>query len=186
MRANQNGFTLIELLSATLVSVLLAMIVTVGIKVSLDTQHEAVAGNEALTLLSTLTDAIGNELRFARNVHLQEVAGTGGQDNYLTLEWYDSAQYGRAANITIEEGKLKVGSSNVLSDAAYGAADNSIGKYAISQLDIRYDKLTSTYTVTIEVEDLVRPGSIKTPNTFTVKSLNGNAIQGIRSLAGGA
>lgn len=86
---DSGGFTLVELLAACVVLILLGLILSAGLSVAAKSYHDVTAESEAQLLLSTLADAVMDDLRFARDLEL----------NGSELVSYTSDSYGlRAAD----------------------------------------------------------------------------------------
>jgi hypothetical protein len=117
------------MLAAVLILALLALMVTTGIDLALNSYENMTAESETQLLLSTVTNVLTDELRYARDVSAD---GTTGE-----LLEYTSVTYGRYTALTLEDGQLMVkesaGNKRVLSTGAYGN-----GAYAISDLAITY------------------------------------------------
>ena len=156
----RGGFTLVEMAAAAAVLSLLALILHTGLLMAQDSYNKMVGEAESQLLLSTLTDLLSNELRYARNVE------TDDADRLLN---YTSANYGRHTSLSLDDqGQLAANGRPMLSTGAYGNGD-----YAIEDWSVVYDG--ETFQVTLVVEG--RYGSAKT-GSFSVRCLNWDAGEG--------
>lgn len=100
------GMTLTELLAAIAVLGVLGAGLAAGIPAAARVYHEATADAEASVLFSTLSTAVGDEFRYARNPR------TDGS--------YDSAVYGKNVSISTDsDGRLTVGGEQLLGSRTY-------------------------------------------------------------------
>ena len=86
---NQSGFMLVEMLCAVLVLGILGLLLNSGMMMAMRNYHELTAASEVQVLLSTLADALIDDLRYARDV---QVVGDDLQ-SYAS----DSYEIGRAS-----------------------------------------------------------------------------------------
>lgn len=104
------GATLSEMLVALAIVGLTALAVATGITASLRVYRDSVALSDAQTLASTLSQALMDDLRYARDIRAD---GSGG----LT---YTSAQYGLEATVDRnEDGRLSVNGHDLVGAGAY-------------------------------------------------------------------
>ncbi|HCU08198.1 MAG TPA: hypothetical protein DF480_04420, partial [Clostridiales bacterium] len=99
-RRRKSGFTLIEMLAAIVVMILITAALSVGIPATMNAYQEMKAVSESTVLLSTLSQSLTDELRYARDVKLQS------SDN-LTLASFTSSIYGLDVKPVSHEGKIE-------------------------------------------------------------------------------
>ncbi|NCB42299.1 MAG: prepilin-type N-terminal cleavage/methylation domain-containing protein [Clostridia bacterium] len=97
----QRGFSLMELLAATIVLLLIAAALAVGIPVTLNAYEQVTATAEATALLSTLSESLADELRYAQDIKLQS------SDN-VTLATFTSSVFGQEVKPVSHEGKIQM------------------------------------------------------------------------------
>jgi len=136
---SQKGFTLIEMLAASLVLILLALILNTGLNTAMKSYRKMTAESETEVLLSSLTNTLSDELRYARDIVTKE---NGDLDRYL------SVSYGRNTTLTVEDGQLYANGKRVLASGAYGN-----GAYTIESFEIKYDKDKEVFTVNLKVKN---------------------------------
>lgn len=108
LRSNQ-GSSLTEMLVAIAVLSLLTLAVVTGITSSMPVYRDSTALSESSILASTLTQALQNELRYAREVQLDGAA----------LQSYTSPSFGVNVSITDGGGRIQVGGSDLIGSGAY-------------------------------------------------------------------
>ena len=91
---SSRGLTLVEMVAAAGVLALLGLMLHTGLIMAQDSYNTMTGEAESQLLLSTLTDLLSNELRYARDV----VTGEGG-----TLQRYTSVNYGRNTTLSLNE-----------------------------------------------------------------------------------
>lgn len=155
----RRGVTLVEMVAATGVLALLALILHSGLLMAQKSYNTIVEEEESQLLLSTLSDLLYNELRYARDVVTE---GDG------TLVRYTSDHYGRNTTLSLNENaQLEANDKQMLSGGAYGNGD-----YRITLWEITYDETTELFEVTLQVTGL---HDISNQITFFVRCLNGAA-----------
>lgn len=153
---SRRGLTLVELAAAAAVLSLLALMLNTGLTMAQNSYNKMTGEAESQLLLSTLTDLISHELRYARDV----VTDDGG-----ALKRYTSVSYGRNTTLTINaEGQLEASDRLMLTTGAYGN-----GAYSIDAWSVVYHG--GVFDVTLGVEG--RYG-ISNETTFSVRCLNGS------------
>jgi len=90
-----------ELLAATIVLLLIAAALAVGVPVTLNTYEQVTATAEATALLSTLSQSLADELRYAQDIKLQS------SDN-VTLATFTSAVFGQEVKPVSHEGTIQM------------------------------------------------------------------------------
>lgn len=159
---SRRGLTLVEMVAAAGVLALLGLMLNTGLFMAQDSYNKMTGEAESQLLLSTLTDLLSNELRYARDV----VTGEGGN-----LQRYTSVNYGRNITLSLdEEGQLEANSHRMLSSGAYGN-----GAYRIDHLNITYQENAGLFTVALGVAGSY---SITQETTFSVRCLNGTGGEG--------
>lgn len=158
---SRRGMTLVEMAAATGVLALLALMLHTGLLLAGSSYSTMTEEAESQLLLSTLTDLLSNELRYARDVETDE----GG-----ALQRYTSVNYGRNTVLSLNEaGQLAANSRRMLSSGAYGN-----GAYRIENWSVTYDG-TDLFTVTLHVTG---PHSVSKETGFSVRCLNGGEERG--------
>ncbi|HJB99051.1 MAG TPA: hypothetical protein H9764_01220 [Candidatus Flavonifractor merdavium] len=156
---NGRGLTLVEMVAAAAVLALLGLMLHTGLFMAQNSYNKITGEAESQLLLSTLTDLLSNELRYARDV----VTGEGGR-----LQRYTSVNYGRNTILALNEnGQLEANERQMLSGGAYGN-----GAYRIEAWSILYDETTQVFTVELKVTGAY---SISNETEFSVRCLNGAA-----------
>ncbi len=148
------GMTLAETLTALAVFAILSVALVVGTTAAWKVYQKAVVASEARTLQSTLTQALTDELHYARNIRL--VDGT---------VVYDSETFGLGASVTSADGKIQIGGAtkyDLLPAKAYT-------KGLKAEATVSYDSGFFKVVLTIHHELLPPEGRVI---TFTVRALN--------------
>ena len=151
----RRGATLSELLVALAVMGLATLAVTVGTTSGLKVYRQSVALSDAQTLMSTLSQAIMDDLRFATEITAD---GSG------TVTSYASANYGLTARLVQdkETGRLTVNGHELVGSGAYAGLQ--------ADADLAWDEDEGVVTVTLSIhQGEVEP--IRT-ETFAVRPLN--------------
>lgn len=105
---SRRGMTLTEVLVALLILALATIGVTAGVSASLRVYRQVTEASDAQMLVSTLSAALMDELRYARNVN--------GTDSPT----FTSDTFGENAAVKVDEnGQVTVGGEKLLSSAAY-------------------------------------------------------------------
>jgi len=112
--------TLTELLSAVLILALVAAGAAVGVNVSLRIYRQNTALSDAQTLSSTLSIALMDELRYARDPH--DDAGTAR---------FTSSTFGPNASVAGKEGRVTINGRELIGEGAYAGltADANVDYY---------------------------------------------------------
>ncbi len=146
----RGGFTLIELLAAVVVMLLIAAALAAGIPATLNAYQEMTAVSESAVLLSTLSQSLTDELRYARDIKLQSSDG-------LTLATYTSAIYGVDVKPAGHEGKIEMVTTRVPTGGGtpvstyYSLVNDAVytGGLAASLSDITYDGEVFSFEITV-------------------------------------
>lgn len=163
---DSRGFTLVEMLCATVILVLLGLLVNTGLNLAVKSYREVTAQSEVELLLSTLTNALTDELHYARDV--KQLADGG-------LIQFHSHRYNYSGNfytiIRLDKGKLYAGDYQMVPDGAY-----SHGTYEIPEdgLTITFNKDTRVFEVKLKVQQA--GGGISAGTEFTVRCLNPESV----------
>lgn len=158
--AGRKGLTLVELLAAVVILILLGLILNAGLQMAMNSYRAMIAQSETELLLSTLADALADDLRYAEDV---AASGEG------KLVSYYSDSYGEGTRLRLENGKVYAdGGGNsglrVLPDGAYGLN----GRYEVDVMDIGYADRVFTLKLSVKEKD----GSIRAETELTVRCLN--------------
>lgn len=162
---SERGLTLVELLCTVVILMLLGLMLNTGLQMALRSNQDMTAQSEAQLLLSTLSSALADDLRYATNVEPK----AGGE-----LISYDSDSYGSGASLKIDpsSGQVLANGKRVLPGGAYGN-----GAYEVVPRDGSPDKaLDITYAdglfrIKLKVKQV--NGEISAETEFTVRCLNG-------------
>lgn len=148
---SRRGMTLAETLAALAVFVILSAALVVGTVAAWKVYQKAVVASEARTLQSTLTQSLTDELRYAGNIR------TDGD-----VVSFDSRTFGLGVSVSSADGKILVGTYELLPAKAY--TKGLVADAAVSYSD-------GFFTVELVVRhDLLPDGERKT--TLTVRALN--------------
>lgn len=158
---DSRGFTLVEMLCATVILVLLGLLINTGLNLAVKSYRDITAQEELELLLSTLTDALTDELHYARDV----VTETDG-----TVKQFHSHRYNYSGNVYTEvrpvDGKLKAGDYQMVPDGVY-----SHGTYEIVTPDgWKLSYVDGLFTVELKVQQ--KGGGLSAGTQFTVRCLN--------------
>lgn len=154
---SHRGLTLVEMVIAAGVLSLLGLMLHTGLSMAQDSYYKMSEEAESQLLLSTLSDLISNELRYARDVKTE--------DNGM-LQYYTSVNYGINTSLSLdEEGQLKANGRRMLSSGAYG---NGAYRIDASTWHIAYDK-DGVFQVTLKVTGR---HSVSNEISFSVRCLN--------------
>lgn len=171
---NEQGLTLVEMLCAVIILILLALMLNTGLQMAVHSYRDITARSEVQLLLSTLSDALADDLRYARDV----VTDSGG-----TLMSYSSDSYndgGRASlEINSDSGQVMAGGKRVLPAGAYGN-----GAYRVREMNITYETRADGSFFTISLKVGQAEGDISAGTEFAVRCLSGSKL-GSTGEAGG-
>lgn len=153
----QKGVTLVEMLAAVAVLSLLGVMLQTGLQLALKSYHTMTAEAETQLLLSTVSDAIADELRYARDIRLEDDG---------TFQDYTSVSYGRRTALKVTDGQLIASPAGndkrVISTGAYGN-----GVYSIEEMEITYE--APVFHIHVKVSEA---GGISAETDFSVRCLN--------------
>ena len=150
---NSRGLTLVEMMAASAILILLALMLHTGLIMAQDSYNKMTSESESQLLLSTLTDLLAHELRYARDVDT-------------------SVNYGRHTTLSLnaETKQLEASGRQMLSSGAYGN-----GAYQIETCSITYTEDTGLFHVQLKVAG---PSSIANEAEFFVRCLNAEGGEG--------
>lgn len=170
---SEGGLTLVELLCTVVILMLLGLMLNTGLQMAMRSYQDMTAQSEAQMLLSTLADALADDLRYATDV-VTEADGT--------LR-YSSDSYGRAS-LTVDSGsgQVKANGKRVLPAGAYGN-----GAYKVTEMDVTYEVVShidpddddGLFKVKLKVEQT--NGTVSAETEFTVRCLNAKGVPGEES-----
>lgn len=166
---DSRGLTLIEMLCAVVILILLGLLINTGLNMAVKSYRDITAQSELELLLSTISDALADDLRYAKQV---ETNGDG------TLKEYHSETYNTTESQTTtlsvkytdgdgHYGQLYANEYRLLSSGAYGN-----GAYIVPEngLKITFDHGLFTIDLTV----CQREGTLSAHTEFTVRCLNPN------------
>lgn len=152
----ESGLTLVEMLAAVVVLILLGLMLNTGMQLAVRSYRTMIAHSEVQLLLSTLADALGDDLRYAQEVETD----AGGK-----LTAYQDASGDTVSLVIGPDGQVYAGEKRILPPGAYGR-----GAYAVKTMDISFAEADSCFTVELKVGQ--KTGEISDERTFTVRCLN--------------
>lgn len=171
------GLTFVELLCAVCILVLLCLMMSTCLNMAVNSYRSITAESEAELLVSSLSDALADKLRYC--VVTEKTVITGGISTTTyplsigEVDLKDSKIIVRvkekdATGAEVEKEK------QLLPDGAYGEDTAYIGTYEVKQVTgkplVTYDPAANTFTVTFTVT-AEKAGISKTAE-FTVRCLN--------------
>ena len=156
------GLTMIETLCAVLILVLLLLLVNTGLQMAMRTYRDITGESETQLLLSSLSDALIDKLRYA-------VVNVDESGNYQSCS---------IGNVTVDaDGKVTVDNKALLPDGAYGADKRyragpvAAGTNIIVTPTVNGENVT--FTIKFKVTDTLGSASAETPEDgVVVRCLN--------------
>lgn len=149
------GMTLAETLTALAIFAILSAALVVGTTAAWKVYQKAVVASEARTLQSTLTQALTDELRYARNI---QVAGE-------TVS-FDSETFGVQVSVSATDGIIQIGAGTKYYDLLPAKAYT---KGLKATAEVSYEN--GFFKVDLTVQHKLLPGGSRT-TSFTVRALN--------------
>lgn len=156
---DRRGFTLTELLCAVLIVLLVSALLTVGVRFAGRTYNSSMQLSEAQELCSTLTSVISDKLRFCGTV----TPGADGSLDHIFIQDLGSVEGEGAAFQVDADGQLTLGSTRLLSSAAYPRG------LRVRDVSLRYDSASGIFTVALQVGTA---DSTLAETSFEVRRLN--------------
>ncbi len=141
---SRRGLTLAETLTALAIFAILSVALVIGTTAAWKVYEKAVVASEARTLRSTLTQALTNELRYARNIH-----SSGGTVTF------DSETFGEAVSVDSESGKIQIQKGDKKYDLL---PEKAYTKGLGAKAEIAYDQGVFTVTLTVTHSLFPSPG----------------------------
>ena len=135
------SFPLTELLCAVLIVLLVSALLTVGVRFAGRTYNSSMQLSEAQELCSTLTSVISDKLRFCGTV----TPGADGSLDHIFIQDLGSVEGEGAAFQVDADGQLTLGSTRLLSSAAYPRG------LRVRDVSLRYDSASGIFTVALQV-----------------------------------
>lgn len=151
---SRRGVSLVEMVAAAGVLALLALLLHTGLYMAQNSYIKMTQEAESQLLLSTLTNLLTNEFRYARDVVTE---GDG------TLQRYTSLSFGRNTTLTCNgDGQLEANGRLMLSAGAYGN-----GQYRIEDWEITCTDGVFQVILTVTGSD-----GVSNATEFSVRCLN--------------
>ena len=168
---SKSGMTLTELISGIIVLLLVAGILTVGVRLGAKAYVESVSASEAQVLCATLTELVTDELRYA--------GSTEGDGTTTPVKIFSQKFGGEALEFKTDEEGDKTGQI-YLYKAANGT-DAEKKSYILSSRsypynlhayvkDLTYDSASRIFSLTIEVQG--SSGNTLATTSFEVRKVN--------------
>lgn len=157
---DNGGLTLVEMLCVIPILMLLCLLANTGFNMAVDSLRERTAGSETQLLLSSLSNALADKLRYC-----VVTEDTSGGTNWSIGE------------VEVTDGKVTVGGKKLLFDGAYGN-DGTYG--ADTRYTVETAEVTAAtggprpiFTVKLKVRGTPEVTKhIEAETTFTVRCLN--------------
>lgn len=198
VRENQ-GLTLVEMLCATVILLLLGLLINTGLHMAVSNYRRMVLQSESQLLMSTLSDVLADELRYAK---LAPDPSPSPAVPPLEVLSYSSGRYGSNAKLKVCAGDNINGGQIYVEDASaspspapyyilpagsYGGETWACGVKP-DDLKITYDSGTGLFNVELKVTEMtltkdasgnmirafVSPSPPLAETKFTVRRLNSN------------
>ena len=156
--ASRSGFTLTEMLIAVAIMGILFSTIVMGVNSAVHVYRRSVMLSDSLTLSSTVSNALENELRYARNIRVVD-----------ETVFFDSDSFGPSVTVALNGGgRVTVGGAEaggtqyeLLSDKAYTSGLSAV----IDQLSYNEGLFSVTLTVSgPKIADRVTELSIRALN----------------------
>ena len=159
---DSRGLTLVETLCAVAILVLLGLLVNTGLNLAMRGYRELTAQSELELLGSTLTSALADELRYAREV---ETEADGSVTRFHSHRYNYPDPDMAYTELKVENGKLYAGIYQMVPDGAYnhGAYELRPGAFRVTCAD-------GLFRVSLTVQQA--GGGLSRTVEFTVRCLN--------------
>ncbi len=151
---SRRGLTLAETLVTVAVFAILSVAIFAGVNAAAAVYRESVLVSESQTLVSTLTQAIGDELRLGENVRVSGETVT-----------FDSAKFGPGVSFQVTDGAVYLVSGEKTYDLI-GKKTYTSG-LKVDALTLSYDSGLYTLTLTVSA-----PGMPARETVLTIRALN--------------
>ncbi len=160
---SRRGMTLAETLTALAVFVILSVALVVGTTAAWKVYQKSVVASESRALRSTLTQALGNELRYSQNVR------TDAEGKVV----FDSAVFGMDVSVISDtaNGRIKIGKTGKGGKSYDLLPDKTYTKGLKAEASVDYKDGYFTVTLTVKHDLLPAEGS---KTIFNVRALNNN------------
>ena len=163
------GLTMVEMLCAVAILVLLCLMMNTGISMAVKSYQDITAESETQLLLSSLSDALADKLRYC-------VVTDNGDGSYTTsigAVTVSPAPPDPTAPSAIPEGVVLVGGNRLLPDSAYGDSGGGyIGKYTVTEAEVKPAINGTTVTFEVKLKLEAASAGVKKELTLTVRCLN--------------
>lgn len=146
---SRQGMTLTEVLVALLILSLVTVGVAAGVGASVRVYRQATEASDAQMLVSTLSAALMDELRYARDIQ---------SDGRFT-----SDTFGEDSSVGVTDGRITVGGEKLLSDAVYA------GLRVKNPITVTY--AGGVFQVELTVQSGTEDRDVRTAS-FAVRALN--------------
>lgn len=152
---DSRGLTLVEMLCATLILIMLALLIGSGTHMAMDSYKRMVVRSEMELLMSSLSNALADELRYASDIN----PSSG------TLTDYRSWRYGGSTKLSVqpesgERGGMLVADSDaegepflIVASGSYGG-ETWAGGVAADGLEITYVAADRAFNVKLKVQEM--------------------------------
>lgn len=157
---SSRGLTLVEMLCAVAVLTLLVLILNSGFHLALTSYRNLTIRSETALLLSTLSNALADDLRYARDIK------TSTDDRLISYssDSYNGDKNSTSLEVDSDTGYVTANGMRILPAGAYGN-----GAYRVAKLDITWRE--GLFTLTLAVSQT--GGTVSAETEFTVRSLSG-------------
>lgn len=164
---DSRGLTLVEMLCAVAILVLLGLLINTGLHLAVRSYRDITAQEELELLAASLSDALADDLRYARD----PVTDDDGILQYYHSERYNEGDHTTTLSIGEDNRQLYASTYRVLPSGAYGN-----GAYIIPETDgegepgfvIKYEDGLFTVDLTVKQAE----GELFARAHFTVRCLN--------------
>lgn len=180
---DSRGLTLVEMLCATLILIMLVLLIGSGTHMAMDSYKRMVVRSEMELLMSSLSNALADELRYASDIN----PSSG------TLTDYRSWRYGGSTKLSVQTGsenKKRVGMVVagsgaggpflIVASGSYGG-ETWAGGVVADGLKITYDAADRAFNVELKVQEMrlnaagereYVSGGLELSQEFKVRRLN--------------
>ena len=165
---DSGGLTMVEMLCAVMILVLLCLLTSTGINMAVKSYRDITAESETELLLSTLSGALTDKLRYCVVTQTPDVAGG-------TAYAYSIGEIAVDAGRIVVQKKDSDGtvvSQALLPAGAYGISHGYIGEYEVEDLKITpsISGTAAIFEISLKIKE--KSGSIGAEATFHVRCLS--------------